>query len=427
MNNVRKYFRIIYYFGGTLLFILIAIIGYTQTRSFKTYLRDLLLHESLNVINGELQLGVIEGNLITGFRINGVTVTEGGIELLSAQRVELKYDPLGFIFKRVGVSNAVIVKPRIHIYRSVDSSTNIARLIKLTPTDTTPSTWSIDVKRLELADAEVLFIDSLLLHQRQIGEREVPPDSVIDYARVHLRVPTLVFSAQIQNNKYAAKIRNLSVSVYRDEQFNSITQEKISIGQHQVPVFTFEHFSGDFLLTKNEVSARNVSIETPKTHIRFDAGIKGIDILHLSSIEELKTIPVDLSLTANDIDTKELKQFLYPSVDFLDQTLKIQLKASGTFGALNVEQLSIQMPNSLMKLHGQVRNIHHARDLEMTVEANDNFISTRDLLNCLPGLHLPDLTFLGSVKYSMMYEGRPLDFKTRFIGSTKAGDINIDG
>ncbi|MGD1044878.1 MAG: hypothetical protein ABR936_06070 [Bacteroidota bacterium] len=427
MNNVRKFFRITYYIGGILLFGIIAIIGYTQTRSFKTYLRDLLLHESLTVINGELQLGVIDGNLITGFRINDVSVTGGGIELFSAQRVELKYDPLGFLFKRIGVSNAIIVKPRIHITRSVDGSTNIARLIKPMPTDTTSSAWNIDIKRLELTDAEVLFIDSLLLHQRQIGEREVPPDSVIDYARMNLHALTLVVSAQIQNNKYAAKIRNLSVSIYRDEQFTSAASEKISIGQHQVPVFTLEHFSGDFLLTKNEVSVRNVSIETPRTHIRFNAGIKGIDITRLSSMEELKTIPVDLSLTADDIDTKELKQFLYPSIDFLDHALKLQLKASGTFGILNVEQLSIQMPNSIVKLHGQVRNIHHSRDLEMTVDASDNFITSRDLLDCLPGLHLPDLTFLGSVKYSLTYEGRPLDFKTRFTGSTAAGDINIDG
>ena len=101
------------------------------------------------------------------------------------------------------------------------------------PTDTTSSAWSIDIKRLELADAEVLFIDSLLLHQRQIGERELPPDSVIDYARVHLHALTLVASAQIQNNKYAAKIRNLSASIYRDEQFTSTAAENSSIGQHQ--------------------------------------------------------------------------------------------------------------------------------------------------------------------------------------------------
>ena len=426
MSNVRKYFRITYYIGGILLFVIIAVIGYTQTRSFKTYLRDILLHESLTAINGELRFGAIEGNLVTGFIINNVTVTESGTELFSTQRLELKYDPFGFLFKRVGVSNAVIVKPRIHVYRSMNGLTNIARLIKPAPTNATSSAWRIDIKRLELVDAEVLFIDSLLLHQRQIGERELPPDGVIDYARVHLHALTLVASAQIQDGKYSAKIRNLSVSIYRDEPFASVAAEKI-LGQQQVPVFTLEHFSGDFLLTKNEVSIRNVSIETPTTHIRCGAGVKGIDITRLSSIEELKTKPIDLSLTADNIDTKDLKQFLYPSIDFLDHALKFQLEANGTLEKLNIEKLSLQMPNSLVKLQGQVRNIHHPRDLEMTVQASDNFIAPKDLLECLPGLHLPDLTFLGSVKYSMTYEGRPLDFKTRFVSSTAAGDLSVDG
>ena len=423
---MRKYFRITYYIGCILFFVLIAIIGYTQTRSFKTHLRDFLLQESLTAINGELQLGVIEGNLITGFRINGVTLTESNIELLSAQRVELKYDPLGFFFKRVGVGNVVIVKPSIYIYRSTDGSTNIARLIKRTPTDTASSVWSIDIKRLELADAEVFYTDSLMLHQRQIGEREVPPDSVIDYARIHLHSFTMVVSAQIHDNRYTANIKNLAGSIYRDDQVGSST-EKISMGQNQEPVFTLKHLSGDFLLTKNEVSARNMSIQTQNTHIFFDAGIKGFDITRLSNLEDLKTIPVDISLRADEIDTKELKQFLYPSLDFLDHALKLTLKANGTFGKLNVEELSVQTSHSLVKLQGQVRNIHHSHELEMTVKASDNIIGPHDLLDYLPGLRLPDLTFLGTVKYSLTYEGKPLDFKTHIVGSTAAGDIALDG
>ena len=424
---MRKYFRIIFYFGSILLFVLIAIIGYTQTRSFKTYIRDLLLHESSTAINGELQLGTIEGNLITGFKINGVTVTEQGIELLSAQRIELKYDPFGFFFKRVGIGNAVIVKPRIYIYQSVDGSTNIARLIKPKPVDTTSSVWNIDIKRLELTDAEVLYVDSLLLHQRQMGEREIPPDSVIDYACIHLRSLSLVASVQIKNNNYAVKIKNLSTSIYRDGQFDSTAADNLSTSKHQSLVFILKRLSGDFFLAKNEAGAHNVNIETPTTNISLDAGIKGIDITHLSSLEDLRAVPVDLSLKADDIDTRDVKQFLYPSIDFLDRSLKLQLKVNGTFKDLNVEKLNIQMTNSLVKLHGQVRNIHHPQDLEINVQSNDNFVAPQDILNHLPGLHLPDLTCLGSIKYSLTYEGRPLEFKSHFTGSTAAGDIDIDG
>jgi hypothetical protein len=426
MNTARKYFRITYYFGGTLLFVIIAIIGYTQTRSFKTYLRDYILQESSAGINGQIQFGAIEGNLITGFAIKDVTLTEGGFEVLSTQRVELKYDPFGIIFKRIGISSAIIVKPRIHIYRSVNGSTNIERLVKPSSPNSAPTGWSIDLKHLELAEGEVHFIDSLLLQQRRLGERDLPPDGVVDYARIHLMPLSLVASAQIRDNTYAAKIKNISLSVYCDDHGTTAAADTL-FGQHQQPVFILQHCNADVVLTKNEVSVKNMSIETPTTHIRCDAGMKGIDITHVSSMEELKTTPVDLSLSAEDLDTKELKQFLYPSVDFLDQALTLQLKVNGTFEKLNIEKLSIQLPHSLVKLQGQVRNIHHPRDLEITAQAVDNFIAPQDLLLHLPGLTLPDLSLLGSVKYSLTYEGRPLDFKTHLVGNTAVGDITIDG
>jgi hypothetical protein len=215
-------------------------------------------------------------------------------------------------------------------------------------------------------------------------------------------------AAKIQNGRYEVKLRNLKFS-------------------SQEPSFAVKHFEGDFLLTKNEGSARNVNIETSKSHMRLDAGVKGVDIASISSVEELKMKPVDLTVSAENIDTKEFKQFLYPSVDFLDRELKLQLKASGTFGDLKIEKLVIQMPHSFVQLQGRLRNLNSASNLEMTIQSNDNVISPRDLIDCLPGLKLPDFTFLGPVKYSLSYEGRPLDFKARVSCNTSAGNIDVDG
>jgi hypothetical protein len=405
---VRKFFRITYYLSSIFLFVLIAIIGYTQTRSFKTYLRNTLLLESRTALNGQLQLGSIDGNLLTGFTVDTVSIRGYTDELFSSERIEFKYDLLGFFFKRIAFNNIVIVKPHIHIYRSINGTWNVARLIKPTQKDTTPFAWTINIKRLKLQGAELVFTDSLLLAQRQAGTSEVPPDSVIDYARVHLSVLSLETAAKIQNGRYEVKLRNL--------EFTS-----------QEPSFVLKHFEGDFLLTKDEAGARNVHIETSKSHMQIDAGIKGVDITSISSVEELKMKPIDLTVSAEDIDTKELKQFLYPSVDFLDRELKLHLKANGTFGDLKIEKLAIQMPHSFVQLQGRLRNLHSASNLEMTVQANDNVIAPRDLIDCLPGLKLPDFTFLGPVKYSLSYEGKPLDFNAHVSCSTLAGNIDVDG
>jgi hypothetical protein len=89
---VRKFFRITYYLSGIFLFVLIAVIGYTQTRSFKSYLRNTLLLESRTALNGQLRFGSIDGNLLTGFTMDSVSVRGNADELLSSERIEFKYD-----------------------------------------------------------------------------------------------------------------------------------------------------------------------------------------------------------------------------------------------------------------------------------------------------------------------------------------------
>jgi hypothetical protein len=405
---VRKFFRIIYYFGGTLLFVLVAIIGYTQTRTFKTYLRTTLLHESRTALNGQIQFGNIDGNLLTGFTMDSLSIRGCDGECISSERIEFQYDLIGFLFKRIAVNKIILVKPHIHVHRSTDGTWNFARLIKPTPKDTLPFVWVIDMKKVELQNAEFLFTDSLLLTRRLRGDSKIPPDSVFDYARIHLYSLSVDASVRIQEGRYEGSIRT----------FQFLSQD---------PSFVLKNFSGKFLLTQNEVSARDVRIETVTSHIHLDAGIKNVDLTSVSRVEQLKMKPVDLRIWEGDINTKELKQFLYPSVNFLDRELKLQLEVNGTFGDLNIEKLAIQMPHSFVQLQGHLRNLHSARNLEMTVHSDDNVIAPQDLIDCLPGLKLPDYSFLGPVKYSLRYEGRPLDFNARISCSSAAGSIDVDG
>jgi hypothetical protein len=405
--RVRRFFRITYYFGGVLVFIVIALIGFTQTRSFKAYLRDEILNNAHSALTAHFQLGAIEGNLVTGISLHDVRVTASGVDLFSAERIELRYDPLAIFFKRIGVSNAVIINPRIFLYRSTDGRWNVERLAKPLSTDTIPSAWSVDVKRVELANAEVVVTDSLRLLQRQRGEREQPPDSVIDYARIHLSKFDLIASLRVQNDDYAASIRQL--------RFIS-----------RSPPFALSRLTGDFLLSRSEVSARDVEIETPSSHLRIDAAMKDLDLARIASLGELRTKPLSLSLKANELSTKELKQFLYPWVDFLNKEFILTVEAGGTFGDLHIEKAVVQTARSLVQLQGTMTNLHHPADLEMDLRGIDNTIAPQDLLDHLPGLHLPDLTSLGPVVCSLQYRGKPKAFKARVESNSAAGGVDLD-
>ncbi len=405
---MRRFFRFIYYSCGILIFIIVAVIGYTQTRPFKNYLHNLIHQESHSVINGKFEFGDIKGNLIAGFSVGGIKVGDSTQNIISAERVEVKYDIFGFIIKRVGISNAKILNPKIHIYRSTQGSFNIENLLITSAVDTTPSDWTINIKRVELANAEIVFTDSLLLMSREKRITENPPEGVIDYARVHLKNVTLVASALIDKGKYSFKIRDLS---FRTEK----------------PDFILSKLSGDFILDKNEVSAKNFIIVTKQSHLRIDADLKDIDITNISRLEELENKEMSVSLLAHNLETSELKQFLYPWVDFLDKSYRVRIKAEGKFGNFYVDQLSLQLPQSIIQLQGQIKNLHKPKDLELNISGVDNFVNPQDLLKCLPGLNIPDLKYLGTTSFAITYNGRPLDFNTQIKASTAVGDVNIDG
>jgi hypothetical protein len=403
---VRRFFRIIYYLGGVLVFLVIALIGFTQTRSFKAYLRNELLDDAHAALNAQLQLGTIEGNLVTGFSLHDISLRESGMEVFSAEKIEVKYDPLAMFFKRIGISDAVIVNPRIFLYRSTDGRWNVTRLVKAASADTTPSAWSVDIKRVELANAEVVVTDSLRLLQRQHGEQDQPPDGVIDYARIRLNKFDLIASVHIQNDDYAATIRRL--------RFVS-----------GAPAFTLSRFEGDFRLSHDGVSAQHVEIETPSSHLRIDAAMKDLDLARIANLGQLRTKPIILSLSANPVSVRELKQFLYPWVDFLDEEFTLRVQVGGTFGNMRVEKAAVQTARSVVQLQGTLTNLHHPADLEMDLSGSENTIGPKDLLDHFPGLHLPDLTSLGPVDCSLHYRGRPKAFKAQFESNSAAGGIDL--
>ncbi|HVN48630.1 MAG TPA: hypothetical protein VMU30_07395, partial [Bacteroidota bacterium] len=170
-----------------------------------------------------------------------------------------------------------------------------------------------------------------------------------------------------------------------------------------------------------------LSVETRHSKLHVDMAVHKVDVTRIHALEELEYKPVTLNVVAEQLDTKELKQFLYPWIDFLDGEMKFQLKASGTFGDLHLERLSIELPHSQIQMQGMITKLHHPADLHLNLLANENVISSSDVLHCLPGLPLPDLSYLGEVRCSLTYAGAPTDFHAHLIGSSSVGSFDVDG
>ncbi len=404
---MKKFFRITYYTGISIVFLLVALVGYTQTRSFRSTLQDYILSHYKSLFHGDLSIGNIEGNLITGIQLNNVSFRAGDTTLFSADRIEVTHDPVSLFFKRVSLGRVTIKNPSIQLYRTKSGAWNISEIMTSSSADTATSPWTIAAKNIELVNARVSLVDSVLLRRRARGLSDSPPQGVVDYARVILDSVNLDAGFQVKPSEVNLQIRLLSFAL-------------------QSPNLHLRHFQGDFTLTKNEVAVTNVQFRTDKSSVRLGASLSRLDVTKLRDLAELRSKPVQLSLYANDLNTGELKEFLYPWVDFLDKDLTLDVRAEGEFGRLNVQTAMVKTPQSTIDFSGLISNLHHPQDLKLDLVAANSVVDPADISAHVPGLSLPDLSEFGTMRFRLTFNGMPTDFQSSVKASTAAGDIAAD-
>ena len=92
--------------GGVLL-LLLLIAGLTQTQLFRDSLRSFALAELDSLLVAKVSLGEIEGNLITGFQIDGMSMTLDGDTIVSTSHLDLRYNLFEIPGKTISVQSTL--------------------------------------------------------------------------------------------------------------------------------------------------------------------------------------------------------------------------------------------------------------------------------------------------------------------------------
>ncbi len=390
------------------MFVGVAVLGFTQTRYFRTYLRNFILERYHESIDASLHFDRFEGNFVTGTQIHNIVLAKNNEELFTADRIEIKYDPTGFFFNKISVTRVTVVNPRIHIWRTADGVLNLSQIVRPVPEDTAGSSTTIDIKEIALVGARIAFEDSLVLRNRQLGLASEPPDDVVDYARIRLDSVQFSASGSIGPQRIYGQIKSLS--------FES-RNPRLEVGR----------IEGKFTLTPSLASVENFVFETKRSSIKLDVQVKNVNLAALGKLEDLEKAPVELGINIQKLDSRELKQFLYPHVDFLDRSFAVQGQIRGLFGRLSVERFSIRTPKSVLQAQGTIFNLHKPANLRLDFTLLDNKIDPVDIRESLPGLGLPDLRTLGNVLFGLEFQGTPADFTVNLGAETDAGAIQLDG
>ncbi len=390
-----------------MLFVVVAILGFTQTKVFRSYLRTLLIENVATGIHAELTLGTIEGNLFTGFRADHVVLSQGGDSILVVQKLEAKYDPLGFLTKSIAVSRITLTNPVISLTRSRQGTWNVERLLHSSSKDSIPSLWTINLKQIEILRGEVRVVDSLDLTARAADSTLQPWPGRIDYANLQLDSVRLDAGLNISSRQIRLALRSFGCTLLQ-------------------PQIQIKEFTGDFSLAQRTVTVRKLNLLTGKSHVNLDARLDSIDITSVKNLDQLEFAPLSVRMNVGPLDFGELKQFVGNPVKFLEHEISGQIDIEGWFGSMDVRNVTLHSGGSSVRIAGTLTNLHHPKDLELDLACIKNKVDGEDIRNLMPTLRIPDLSAVGPVEYDLRFEGKPLAFNVRLASSSLVGKIDVN-
>jgi hypothetical protein len=380
--------------------------GVTQTQFFRDRLRSAALSNLQALLDADISLGELHGNLVTGFSIDSIAVRFHGSDVVRAERVDLRYSLLEIPGRMISIRGLSIIHPVINLVRPVGEQWNIIRMLKPSPPDTIPSRpfdWVLQIDRLEIQGGVLSLVDSASLTDPDHLKGDT---SEVEYHDISLKEINLVLSAELRG-----KEKHLGISSM------SFVSER--------PGIRLKKLAGDFTVTPTEARVKALTIVTDHSEIRLDADMKKFDLFGGLTLPAMEKCPVNLSLQAQDINFEEMKRFL-PDLSFLHGPVAVNLAASGEFGDLLVKTLDVRFAHSEVRMKGSIQELHDPRNLYLDVQLFESKIDPADPLALMPTFSLPDLNGMGTLRMAMHFQGRPTDFRTKGNVETDGGGFESD-
>jgi autotransporter translocation and assembly factor TamB len=401
---MKTVLRTIGYAVALVLFLLIVLASFTQTKLFKDRLRVFIASFITTQTNGSLSLGTIHGNFISGFTIDSLVLWVGKDPLIATGRIAVGYDLFEIPNRVITIDSIVIERPNVALRRDEEGVWNIDRLAP--PSEVgKPSRfeWTIILKKLRLINGSVVVKD-----ERDVAAADHPPNlpNQVDYGNVSIFNLNLGLNGRIRENNVSLAVEHLSFESER-------------------PLFQLRRFGGKFAITDHYVSAKNLTIETSRSRIALDAEMRNLNLFEGIDLEHLQHKPIDLELLADNIDLNELKSFI-PAIDFLNGSAYVDLKAGEEFGDLAIERLNVQTYGTAVRLTGEILNLHDPENLVINAHIFEGQTVPGDADRLLPAFQIPRFEKVGPTKFTAEYVGRPLNFQAKVNAASNVGAVQAD-
>jgi len=403
--------RIINYFigfGVTLVVILLLGFGYTQTSSFRNWLRDLVMEQVNLSTNGKLYIEKIDGTIFTSLILVNTVYTLEEDTIFSADKIEVKFSPLRILLKTIYFRKLEIENAKISLIKEENGELNISQItspsveeVEDTTTVSEPFNWKIDV-----ADVKLMKINFKHQLRKNTQSNAYYAQPEMDDFRVEDINISLSAVADIEANEYSLRI----------SEFNF---------KPNLTGFRLINLSGNFVLSDDIAGVTGLNIVTERSNISVNAAVS--DFSPFSDKEfNLENSPVKVELNASQFNFDDLTN-LVSGTDLLKGTVETHVEAEGTFNELELKKLIVKFNETDLEAAGKLENVLGGTDMIMNIQFNNSLVNQDDIKNLLPDVSIPIYKDYGILQFDTLYfEGKPLNFKAGMYLKTEKGNVTSD-
>lgn len=417
--NKKSFFRRLFkWFFILIAFLIILTIGlflFIQTDTFD----KIALGFALDKINSSLaskditiNAESLTGNIFKGFQLNNGSIKVKEDTLLKFNSIKADYSIRKLLNKEISVQNLILKEPQINLTKVKDKHDslrwNLDYLLESEDKeeDTTKSEfdWKITAENISIENGAFRILEekdsSLPIRDIIMMKLDTFKFGQFDVTDLNIKL-----SAKYFPDSKEVDLKNLSCN----------TNSEFNIKKMTLQASINEQDTG--------TSIRNFEIITDKSEFVInELFMKDFDPLHAKDYEKFKDNNTKLNLDIKKINFADLIFFL-PDLNFLDSTVSLKLVAEGNYGDLGINKLDLITPNSTYSFTGNVKNLNKPSELYFDIRGNNIEIDPRDTKLILPGLSIPDYSYLGKVYIPYLaYKGEPDRFSSDFDIRTSAGN-----
>jgi hypothetical protein len=400
-------------FAIAFIIIFILLFGFSQTQTFREYLRETIIAQADSSINGNLSIGSIEGSIFTSLKINDITLTSQLDTILSANKLELHISPLQILLRKIYIRKLLGNDISVHIKELKPGISNISTLSKSsgikdsnsvvenTSEQDSPFPFIVQVNNIELLNLS--FINKSFENLSSHRMNEFMNFNDLELRGINLKSKML---ANIAEEDFQIIINQFTCST-------------------NVSDFNIRSLSGAFHLSENFVEINKFNLVTDSSNISIDTKLVDLNLLTNVELSDFKNYPITLDLKAEPFTFYDLSRFL-PELDFLKGSPNLDLEVDGVFGEINLRKLQLEYEQSYFDVSGKVSNLHTPDLLYLDVSFNNSRSNFNDVNTLLPELDLPDYKSLEVHDFSLTYKGKPAKFNTSFNGKVADGELKFN-